>query len=104
MSTPLISSSSHIHINSVNERLFFIKAWTLRNRFVILLNTFLFNDCTIFAAAEFTVEFSFTDCLPTDGRCCSEDSWEITNSSLKLEDPVTKTAFLSNSERTQCLH
>jgi hypothetical protein len=32
---------------SVNGRLFFIKAWTLRNRFVILLNTFLFNDCTI---------------------------------------------------------
>jgi hypothetical protein len=45
-------------IKSVSGRLFFIKAWTLRNRFVILLNTFLFNDCTIFAAAEFTVKFS----------------------------------------------
>jgi hypothetical protein len=50
----------NIHIKSVNGRLFFIKAWTLRNRFVILLITFLFNDCTIFADAEFTVEFSFT--------------------------------------------
>ena len=48
MSTPFISSSSHIHIKSVIGRLFFIKAWTLRNRFVIPLNTFLFNDCTIF--------------------------------------------------------
>jgi hypothetical protein len=43
---------------------------------------------TIFAAAEFTVEFSFADCLPTDLRCCSEVSWEITDSSLKLEDPI----------------
>ena len=48
MSTPFISSSSHTHIKSVIGRLFFIKAWTLRNRFVIPLNTFLFNDCTIF--------------------------------------------------------
>jgi hypothetical protein len=143
----------------VNGRLFFIKAWTLRNRSVILLNTFLFNDCTIshetseqhlrsvgkqsakenltvnsaaakivqslnknvfnrmtdlfrnvhalikkrrpftdfitiFAAAEFTVKFSFADCLPTDLRCCSEVSWEITDSSLKLEDPVTKTNLM----------
>jgi hypothetical protein len=37
MSTPLISSGSHIHIKSVNGRLFFIKAWTLWNRFVIFL-------------------------------------------------------------------
>ena len=103
MSTPLISSSSHIHIKSVNGRLFFIKAWTLRNRFVILLNTFLFNDRTIFAAVEFTVEFSFADCLPTDLICCPEVSWEITDSILKLEDPVTKTAFLSKSEEAYCM-
>jgi hypothetical protein len=68
-----------------------------------LLNTFLFNDCTIFAAAEFTVKFSFADCLPTDLRCCSEVSWEITDSSLKLEDPITKTAFLSKSEEAYCM-
>ena len=78
-------------------------AWTLRNRFVILLNTFLFNDCTIFEAAEFTVEFYFADSLPTDLICCFEVSWEITDSSLKLEDPITKTAFLSKSEEAYCM-
>jgi hypothetical protein len=89
----------------VNGRFFFIKAWTLRNRFVILLNTFLFNDCssTIFAAAEFMVKFSFADCLPTDLRGCPEVSWEITDSSLKLEDPVTKTTVLLKSEEAYCM-
>ena len=52
MSTPLISSSSHIHIKSVNGRLFFIKAWTLRNRFVILLNTFVFNDYNLWLSSQ----------------------------------------------------
>jgi hypothetical protein len=58
---------------------------------------------TIFAAAEFTVEFSFADCLSTDLRCRSEVAWQITESNLKLEDTVTKTAFLSKSEEAYCM-
>jgi hypothetical protein len=53
------------------------------------------NESKYISAAEFTVEFFFADCLPT---CCSEVSWEITDSSLKLEDPVTKTAFNNNEK------
>jgi hypothetical protein len=54
---------------------------------------FVFLLCRFRFFAEFTVKFSFADCLPSDLRCCSEVSWEITDSSLKLEDTITKTAF-----------
>ena len=45
---------------------------------------------TIFEAAEFTVEFYFADCLPTDLRCCFEVSWEITDSKLEVGRPHHK--------------
>jgi hypothetical protein len=87
----------------------------------MLLNTFLFkvdqineskyisvicDGCTDTAAIEEEIvyvrtcnKFSFADCLPTDLRCCPEVSWEITDSRLKLEDPVTKTTFCLNRKK-----
>jgi hypothetical protein len=58
----------------------------LRNRSVILLNTFLFNDCTIFAAAEFTVKFSFADCLP---------NYIAKTEKQKLVDQINESKYIS---------
>jgi hypothetical protein len=55
------------------------------------------NKKAVFVTGSSNFKLSFADCLPTDLRCCSEVSWEITDSSLKLEDTITKTAFLSKS-------